>query len=165
MGGSDAPADGVQSDDVQRAERPSASGPVLSWSVYLVRSDPGKLVIIAPILIASLVICYATFHSLFYMAVVLLLFAAALSDYLLPVRYEMTEEGASARTVFSTSRIRWEAVRKYYVDDSGIKLSPFENPTRLETYRGVYLRFGSRKDEVTNAVRRMRDARSADRSV
>lgn len=165
MGRPDAPVDGMWPDGVQDADNPPCDGPILTWRVHLLRSDPAKLMIVAPILIGSLAICYATFHSMFYAAVVIVLFAIALSDYILPVRYEITEKGASARTAFSQSRVEWDAVKKYYVDKSGIKLSPFENHTRLEAYRGVYLRFGNYRDEVTAAVRRMRDARSADRSV
>lgn len=151
-----------QSEDHRQESAPdeqdaSDDGMILTWKVHLLRDNPKKLLLVIPIFMLTMIICYATFHSFFYMAVAALLFIIALNDYLFPVRYEITEHAAASFAVFAKSRIEWGSVRKYYIDDTGIKLSPFENQTRLEAYRGVYLRFGSHKDEVTAAVRRMRD--------
>lgn len=135
----------------------SADGMILTWKVHLLRDNPKKMLPIIPVPILSILICYAIFHSVFYMMVVAALFIIALSDFLFPIRYEITNRDAASFALFSRSRIEWAAVKKYYIDDSGIKLSPFENRSRLESYRGVYLRFGHCRDEVTAVVRRMRD--------
>lgn len=131
--------------------------PQMVWSVHLLHQEPKRLLLILPIVLVSLLAGYNIFHSLLSMAVILLLFVASLADFVFPVRYELTTEGAAARTAFSRTFIEWRRVRKYYVDDRGIKLSPLARQGRLEAYRGVYLRFGSNRDEVTAAVRRMRD--------
>ncbi|MHB1000272.1 MAG: hypothetical protein ACYC27_13610 [Armatimonadota bacterium] len=134
--------------------------PILSWRVHLLMEKPVRMFLVASVLLISLYGCYVIFHSLFSIAVVLLLFAASLSDYLFPVRYEITEKGASSRTIFGKNTIEWDRVKKYYVDNCGIKLSSLPKPSRLEAYRGVYLRFGAHREEVVDAVRRMRDVRS-----
>jgi hypothetical protein len=153
---------GSQSEDHRQENVPdeqsaSSDDIILTWKVHLLRDNPKKLLLVIPIFMLSLILCYATFHSFFYVAVAALLFVIALNDYLFPVSYEITEHTAASFAVFARSRIGWGSVKKYYIDDAGIKLSPFENHTRLEAYRGVYLRFGNHKDEVTAAVRRMRD--------
>ena len=136
--------------------------PALVWKVHLLREEPAKALLIAPIVLGSLLACSLIFHSLLFPAVVLFLFASSLADYLFPVRYEISEQGASCRTLTGRSFIEWDRVKKYYLDDGGIKLSPLERPGRLEAYRGVYLRFGRNREEVAEAVRRMRDAGHAD---
>jgi hypothetical protein len=133
------------------------TGSVLTWNVHLLREEPRKLFLIGPIVVVSLLVGYAVFHSISSLAVIILLFLASLSDFVFPVRYEINSQGASARTPFSRTFIEWSRVRKYYVDAGGIKLSPLTHAGRLEAYRGVYLRFGGKRDEVTAAVRRMRD--------
>ena len=40
----------------------------------------------------------------------------------------------------------------YYVDKSGVLLSPFIRPSRLENFRGLYVRFAGNKDEVMRIV-------------
>lgn len=130
---------------------------VLTWRVHLLNEEPKRALLIAPAVVLGLLATYAFFHSVLSMALVLLLLLASLADYLFPVRYEITSEGASCRTLFSRTFIEWRRVKKYYVDAHGIKLSPLARQGRLEAYRGVYLRFGDRKDAVIEVVRRMRD--------
>ena len=137
----------------------------LAWKVHLLREEPSKVLLIAPVVLASMLVSYILFHSLLFPAVALILFTCALSDYVFPVRYEITDRGASARTLTGRTFVEWDRVKKYYLDDRGIKLSTLGRPGRLEAYRGVYLRFGGNRDDVIQAVRRMRDAaRSDDRS-
>ena len=142
--------------------RASSAEPVLGWKVHLLREEPAKVLLIAPVVLASLFACYVIFHSILLLAIILLMFASSLAEFLFPIRYEINGCGASARTLLSRTSIEWDRVKRYYLDDRGIKLSPLARPGRLEAYRGIYLRFGSRRDEVTQAVRRMRDAGRAD---
>lgn len=130
---------------------------MLTWNVHLLQEEPKKLYLIAPVVVLSLLVGYTVFHSLVSLGVILLLFLASLSDFVLPVRYVINSQGASASTLFSRTYIEWKRVKKFYVDDGGIKLSPLPRSGRLEAYRGVYLRFGGRREEVEAAVRRMRD--------
>ena len=115
------------------------------------------MLLIASIVLASLVVGYVFFHSLLFLAVILFLFTSALAEFLFPIRYEINVRGASSHTLLGTTFIEWDRVKKYYLDDSGIKLSPLVKPGRLEAYRGVYLRFGSHRDKVIQTVRRMQD--------
>lgn len=131
--------------------------PILSWKVHLVREEPGKLFLILPVLIFSLLTCYFMFRSPLFLAAVLFMFLSSLADYLFPIEYEISAKGASARTKLGTTFIEWNRVRRCYVDSHGIKLSPLPARSRLENYRGVYLRFGDRREEVIETVRRMRD--------
>ena len=140
----------------------ASSEPIMAWKVHLLREEPSKVLLIAPVVLASLLVSYILFHSLLSPAVALILFACALSDYVFPVRYEITDRGASARTLTGRTFVTWDEVKKYYLDDRGIKLSTLGRPGRLEAYRGVYLRFGGNRDEVIRAVRRMRDAAHSD---
>lgn len=135
--------------------------PVLVWKVYLLRESPRKVLLVVPVVAVSLFAGYIFTHSLLVLTVTLFLFVSALTEYLFPIRYELTSRGASAYTLFGRTTIEWERVRKYYVDDHGIKLSPLPTQGRLEPYRGVYLRFGRNRDEIMEVVRRMRDVRTA----
>ncbi len=146
--------------EAQLADRASAE-PIMAWQVHLLREQPSKALLIAPVVIASVVLSSVLFRSFVYPAIALVIFLSALSEYLFPIRYEITADGASARTLTGRAFIRWADVKKYYLDDRGVKLSPLSQAGRLEAYRGVYLRFGGNKDEVIETVRRMRDAASS----
>lgn len=87
------------------------------------------------------------------------LLLASLAPYLLPTRWEIHEDGV--RQIMGPYRVhrRWEEFRNFYWDEVGVKLSTFSRRSRLEPYRGMFLRFarggaaGSR-DEVLALVRR-----------
>jgi len=76
----------------------------------------------------------------------------AISEFLLPITYTITEQGASASSLFARRSIRWKDVRHVYLDSLGVKLSPVSRESRLEAFRGVYLRFDRNQDKVLAAV-------------
>ncbi|MCX8053363.1 MAG: hypothetical protein N3B12_06110 [Armatimonadetes bacterium] len=80
----------------------------------------------------------------------------SLAEFLFPVTYEITSDSAVCRTLFKQTEISWHNVRRYYLDNSGIKLSPLDRPSRLEAFRGVYLRFAGNDRQVIEAVRAIR---------
>ena len=147
-------------------ESPSAARmtaePILAWKVHLVREHPWRLLLIVPVVFVGLLISCLITRSFLFPAIGLVIFVGALSDYLFPISYEILESGAASRSLGARTFIEWSRVKKYYLDDRGIKLSPLDRPGRLEAYRGVYLRFGGNRDAVIEAVRRMRDALPAD---
>lgn len=64
----------------------------------------------------------------------------ALGEFLLPVTYSITSEGASAARWLHQERITWDQARSIYLARDGIKLSPLGRAHRLEPFRGVFLR-------------------------
>jgi hypothetical protein len=82
------------------------------------------------------------------------LLAVALARYLLPTEYELNEAGARTRFLGSTRLLPWNGVRRFDVDRAGVHLSPFAEPSRLDPFRGMSLRFCGNADEVVEFVRR-----------
>ena len=137
-----------------RVDNPDDS-PVLSWTVHLVQRQPGKLCVIIPLVFVAGCCAYSLMNIIGVVAVGFVL-AASLSDFLLPVHYELTRDGAVCKKATGMSVIKWKQVRRCYLDEFGVKLSPLHKKTRLEPYRGVYLRFNDNKDEVIEAVKLLR---------
>jgi len=131
---------------------PEEPKPVLEWTVSLASEQPEKVAaVLAAAAFAGLVgffVAGSMVLAIIGPAVVL----GATSEFLLPVRYRITEEGASARWGINLTKIAWKDVKRVRADVHGLKLSPLEKPSRLEAFRGVYLRFGDRKQEVEQAV-------------
>ena len=132
------------------------SEPILAWTVHLVRQSPEKLAWIIPLFLGAC-FCGLTWMGLLGILVVVVALTTTLADFLFPMRYTLTSERAICRRTFGVTEIRWENVKRYYIDDQGIKLSPLRRLTRLEAYRGVYLRFNDNKEEIIEAVKSLRD--------
>jgi hypothetical protein len=52
-------------------------------------------------------------------------------------------------------RKKWSQYRSCYPDKNGVLLSPFVRPSRLENFRGTYIRFWNNREEVVSFVKTM----------
>ena len=129
---------------------------VLRWQVHLAKEKPRSLVGVAVVVVGMAVAAFFWFGSVVPAIAMVLALLGALSDFLFPVTYTLTLTHASASTPVGKRVMAWKDVKKCYIDDFGVKLSPLSRKSRLEAYRGVYLRFGDKRAEVLDAVARLR---------
>lgn len=83
----------------------------------------------------------------------LLIIMLTLLPYFLPTKYIIDEKGVEVHYMFQKKMHKWQMFRSYYNDENGILLSPFRRPSRLENYRGLYVRFGSHKQKITELIK------------
>jgi hypothetical protein len=129
---------------------------VFSWRTHRLRERPAMLLAVVPCLLLTAFAGSSVLGSPLAGLLAAGLVAASISDYLFPVRYELRRSGASAVCLFSRQEISWERVRTVWLAEDGVKLSPLARRSRLEAFRGVFLRFGSDREAVLEAVRRLR---------
>lgn len=75
-----------------------------------------------------------------------------LHSYFLPTEYSIDSEGISVSYFGQHRKYMWPRFKSYYKDNNGILLSPFPTPTRLENFRGLYVRYGMHRDKVTALI-------------
>ncbi len=136
-----------------------SAGELLRW-----RSVPARrsarttaLVVLAIIGVpAVLFIWYGPFFGL--LGIVIL--GGSLLSFFLPTDYILTDSSVLRHYLGITQKRKWSEFRSFYPDKNGVLLSPFVRPSRLENFRGLYLRFESNRDKVLAIVQ----DRVADRS-
>jgi hypothetical protein len=126
---------------------------VLRWSTHPIkRSAKISILVILLLFIIWLLVYLTTFSPLLtVLSVVIML--GSLSPFFLPTYYELGEKKVRVKFFFSTKEKEWSTFRSYYVDKNGVLLSPFEKPSRLENFRGLYVRFNQNKEEVVDFVK------------
>ena len=137
------------------------SGEGVEWRVHLARTEPRKAAVVLGAAVAAAALCFLLFMNWAFALFSALVLVAGTAEFLFPIRYRLTPEAAEMHNLHNWRRIEWTEVKKAYLLDDGVKLSPLEVPTRLEPFRGVFLRFGEgpgERDRVLAAVRRYRDA-------
>lgn len=72
----------------------------------------------------------------------------SLRNFFLPTRIRLDESGITVKEFLYTRRKSWSECKSLHLDKNGVLVSPFTFVTRLENFRGVYLRFDGNKDEV-----------------
>ena len=140
--------------------------PLLEWQVFLGEKLNKKRV---PVLIFVFLAGVVGFLMVnwwgFFIGVGAVFVSTA--ELWLPIKYRLTQEEAIAKCGLSVSAIRWENVRRIIDVEDGIRLSPLEKTSRLEEFRGVYLRFSSNRDEVLAKIAELTEQHgsSLDREV
>ena len=125
---------------------------VLRWRShpFVKRKFSSFLVILC--LLAVWVSVYLTTFSVTMTAVSILILLGALLPFFLPTDYELTPDKVKVRFFFSQKEKDWSFYHSFYVDKNGVLLSPFERPSRLESFRGIYVRFDRNKAQVVKFV-------------
>ena len=99
---------------------------------------------------AGLVLLYGPFFGI--LAVVIL--GVSLLPYFLPTDYVLYVGGLESVFLRVHRRFTWSQFRSYYPDKNGVLLSPFTRPSRLENFRGFYLRYDGQSAEILAIIAR-----------
>lgn len=121
---------------------PTSRQDPLDWTAHPLRDEPAwKSAALAAAIAGFSGLAAAGLGGAVYGLISLAVLAASTARYLLPTRYVLDDREAAWRHL-TWHRRSWSAFRRVDRHDDGIFLSPFRRPSRLDSFRGVFLRFG-----------------------
>ena len=100
------------------------------------------------VMLCGVVVYIITDYSRLFSALTLVALYMSLAKFYFPTKYVMNADGLTVRTTTQKIKKPWSMYRSFYPDQSGVLLSPFVEPTRLENFRGLYILFNDNRDEV-----------------
>ncbi|MGC8666847.1 MAG: hypothetical protein ACP5VE_01855 [Chthonomonadales bacterium] len=112
---------------------------LLEWRVHLFRRDPRRALAIPAAAALAAFLGYGITGSWALSLLGVLLIAGAASEYLFPISYRLTTEGAYAAYGLTRLQMEWRRVRRVLDAEGRMKLSPFHHATPLENVRGIVL--------------------------
>ncbi len=126
----------------------------LRWAIHPLRRErPAKSVLLVALIIASSAAAAFGFEHWLYGAFSLGALTASLSRYFFPTRYVLDSEGINSEHLGFKQRRSWAEFRRVDEHWDGIFLRPSARPSRLDSFRGVFLRFEQNREEVVHFVR------------
>ncbi len=126
----------------------------ISWCVHPLVENWKRSVLLMLFLFFILLFIYFGFQSIVVLLLSAILLVGPLYKYFLPFHYSCGIESLTVTACCYKLERPWSMFRSYYVDKNGVLLSPFPKPTRLENFRGIYVRFGKHPpEEVVNYIR------------
>lgn len=125
---------------------------LLQWVTHPARVRPAVTIILILFLTLMVAIVYSLTESIIFTIVGALILWGSLSQYFLPTRFTFYDSKVRVKYTVNAIEKEWRLFRSYYRDKNGVLLSPFVGPSRLENFRGLYVRFAGNKDEVMAVV-------------
>ena len=119
----------------------------MEWTSIPYRENKRKTIFLAIFLVVLVVGLYFSF-GVFWAILSIVLIGGAILPYFLPTTYVLDDKGVKKKGLIMETRKLWEDFRSYYPDKNGVLLSPFVRPSRLENFRGLYIRFKENREEV-----------------
>ena len=146
--------------NVERAAEPGVccaavdGDDALSWSAHpLLEASRLKSASLVAVVLGVAAVAWIGFESAGYGVLTLGVLAGSLSRYFVPTRYRMDARGIETSHLGRHRRLPWSEVQAAYYDEDGVFLSPHPEPSRLDAFRGTYVRFGRHKKAVARLVR------------
>jgi hypothetical protein len=126
----------------------------MEWVVHPLKENLLKSTCLILALFLLCVVIYLAFQVPFYAFLSAIILFGSLNTFFLPVRYVLYADRVTIFFPFSKRSRTWADFKSYYVDEKGILLSPFPKPSRLENFRGIYVRFGDNKSEIVDFIKK-----------
>jgi len=125
----------------------------LSWVSHPAADNLKRTFLVIIFLMAIFGGIYLTTESVVLTIVAVLIMAGSMSSFFTQTKYGLNEAGIEIKTLSGRRRFDWGRFRSYYPDKNGVLLSPFVRPSRLENFRGVYIRFAGNREAVVEFIK------------
>lgn len=126
----------------------------LEWTHHPWRAAPGRMVALIVLNLGITAIVYFAFpEKAFAVLALLVLFGSTMSIYL-PIRYRFTPQGVTVFFLGVPSFRPWKHYRQAYVHAGGVFLTSMPRPSRLDPFRGHFLKYAGNREAVISYVRR-----------
>jgi hypothetical protein len=122
------------------------------WTAWPLRDEGRRAVLKVLVLAAFIALFFLVFGQLGWLSAVLL--PISLGKWLLPTTYELRPDAIAVRFLGVTTRTPWTRFRRYYPHAVGVHLSPFEVPSPLDPFRGMFLKLRGNREEVVARLER-----------
>lgn len=113
-----------------------------SWTSHPARERPLAAVFVTLFILLLLYLVYEQSGTPIMPLVGVLIFLLTLSTFYFPTKYTVDEKMVMIKYMFNVKSRNLSAFRSVYPGRRGVLLSPFLTPSRLENFRGFYLRYG-----------------------
>ncbi len=141
-------------------ESQNSSNVKIEWTVHPIKKNWKVSAGVVSFLVVLCAAIYLSFNSAAFLALSIAILVCSLAPFFFPTKYILQDDCIIVRSRFRKFSREWDSFKSYYPDKSGVLLSPFPLPSRLENFRGVYVRFSHNGSEVVDFVKEKIEERS-----
>lgn len=129
----------------------------LEWSVRLGEGQAAKQAAVVFVALFVGVFGFAFLRNVLASLVGIVAVLLSTAELFLPVKFRLDAQGAKRQCGLSVVEVKWADIRSQVETEEGIKLSTVKEGSKLEPFRGVYLRFSGNRDAVLGKIRALQE--------
>jgi len=127
--------------------------PLLEYVCYPAGRNRTITILTTVFLVICVILVWLIAKSIFMTILSVVILFGSLAGFYTRTRYRLYDSYLTVKTPLSTLKKEWTQYRSFYPDNNGVLLSPFTRPTRMENFRGLYVKFAGNKEQVMAIVR------------
>lgn len=127
--------------------------PILEYTCHPARRNMMITVLTTVFIIVCLVLVWMISYSLILTSLGALILFGSLAGFYFPSQYSFYNDHFIVKTTMQALKKEYKLYRSFYPDKNGVLLSPFGHRTRLENFRGLYIKFAGNSKEVMEIIR------------
>jgi len=109
------------------------------WTAHPAKSRPRDLALVAAVLFMTAGAVMASFQSLWLTFLSAVILIVAVSPFLFPTHYVLSEWGVEERRLWRQKARPWDDLRRVQIGRGAALVSPFRRRSWLDRHRGVML--------------------------
>jgi hypothetical protein len=139
---------------------PGETEQAVAWTWNPLRERPLGPAIVVALVAAVGAGAWSLSHTALFAAALAAGALGSLAELVVPSRYRLDASGARSSVGPARAEIAWQQVRRVACDGRGLLLTSLPRASRMDRFRGVYLRYGREMDgeRVRNVALALRAA-------
>ena len=132
------------------------------WIIHPLKANWKVSSLLIIFLLALCISIYFSFNSLAFFVLSIAFLFGSLSSFFLPTKYILQEDCILVKSLLRKQSRQWDSFKRFYPDKNGVFLSPFSHKTRLENFRGLYVKLGDNRKEALGFIKQKIELHSED---
>jgi hypothetical protein len=124
-----------------------------TWRVHPFMDSAKTSTLVIGLIVFICSIVYISFNSVSWVVLSFIFLFVSLSPFFFPTVFTLNDREIKVKRVFTTVIRPWERFKGFYYDKNGVQLTPFTYPSRLDSYRGLFLKFNNNKEKVIDFIK------------
>ena len=134
------------------AEKRPVPPPAIRWRSWPLREDWTKAAMVLAGIAGTSVLVHSMGVAPHMTFLAMTALAVALWRFFIPVAFELSADGVDQHILGRRRRLPWQAIRRYEKSTTGVLLLPHADRCPMDVFRGLYLPWADRRDEVLAQV-------------
>ena len=130
-----------------------APEPLYSWVFHPAKASRVVTALLTVFLFLLLVLVYYLTQSRLFTIIGTIVLLGSMRSFYFPTEYKLFDDHIEVYYTISSVKKDWKIYRRVFPEKNGVFLSTFARPTRMENFRGLFVKYGEAdRDRVLDII-------------